>query len=834
MRSHDNASAAIPRYLLRSALSGGLAILWLLVSSAVSQTSSLAAAPSSKAEHDRAVALARAGNLDAALRIFESLVRARPGDVGIKRDYMVVLEWAGQAERAVKVFESLPPNEPLFVLTSAAASYRRLHRWTDALNLYREAAAHSPGNPTLRADEALTLTDMGRAEDALRLTITTLNTNPRSIDLLLAAGYAEMARHQPVDALRYEDEVLRLAPENKDALRERVYAIDEMGASHVALGLARQHPALFSDADLRRLEGNDAAELVRFGPIEAASEVNRFAATDEAIRHLDRLIARWSTLGDAAKSDILRAHFDRVVALHDRVRMKEVVAEYRSLVAAEIEVPTYALVSIGDAFLYLHEPATARDIFEQVLGRDPHSFDAKIGLYYSLVESEDFDRALALIDSVENSTPKWIYLKGEPIPLPNPARETADAAAAEARLSANDLVEAERRFSRLADAAPANASFLGDLADVYARRAWPRQAQAEYQLGQALDPTDPGLAVAAASNELTLRNYALAQAQEDDLIRRYPERLDAQRLAEEVDLHNRPELRISIDRAAGSSAGVSGGQGVVADTEIFSPPIAFNWRLYADETIGHQHEPEGIVTLLRTAVGLEYRIPDLIATAAASYNTFGTQIDGTADKPGAAVTASWDVDDHWRVAGDGEIFAAETPLRALRNGITANSLAVAATYRESELRQVTLGPSLMKFSDGNVHEGMTGQYQERLFTSPHVTIDGVVAVGADHNTRADAPYYNPRLDLSTTVGAEITHILYRRYNFVYDQRLSIAAGPYWERNFGTSAAGSVKYEQRVRTSDAFAIGAGVSVGRQTYDGNYETSVDLLLDLAWKF
>src|SRR3546814_6913858 len=91
------------------------------------------------------------------------------------------------------------------------------------------------------------------------------------------------------------------------------------------------------------------------------NEAERFVVADRAIARLDTLIARWRTEGDGAPEDIRRARLDRILAYHARFRMRDAVAEYESLRAQGVTVPPYVLAGVASAYLYLRQPAIARD-----------------------------------------------------------------------------------------------------------------------------------------------------------------------------------------------------------------------------------------------------------------------------------------------------------------------------------------------------------------------------------------------------------------------------------------------------------------------------------------
>ncbi|HYB10088.1 MAG TPA: poly-beta-1,6 N-acetyl-D-glucosamine export porin PgaA [Alphaproteobacteria bacterium] len=779
-----------------------------------------------RAAHERAVKLARSGDTASALAILQALAKKHPDDLGVIRDEMVVFGWAGRPSDVVRIFERLPHDEPDYVLASAARAYRDLKRFPDALKLYQEGVRRFPTNADFAAGEILVLTDMGETKAAFDKA-DAASARTSSVPMLLAAIYAANSLGRPVDALRFADQALAIEPRNREAKREQILAIERMGAPHVALELARESPDAVTPSDVRRLEGSDAAELVRFGSLEPPSEAERFAATDKAIARLDELIERFSKEGETARQDLLRARFDRMVAYRDRVRMTDVVKEYENLSASGVHIPSYALEATADAYIYLREPEMALELYQRVLESEPTSFSAALGRFYALVDLERLDEARDFIRKVDEEQPKWRWLKGDPGPLPNDPRQAADEALANADLYANDLEGAETKARALVDAAPANPSFRIILADVYAARGWPRRAAEEYEIAAALAPQDPAVEIPQGSNALALHAFEQAGSAESDAITRFPERRDAQRLAEEWEIHNRPEIDIAVNKTYESATTVNGGNGVAVDGRIFSAPFDYDWRAFAGEYIASQLVPEGHITDFRHAAGIEWRSGDFVASAEGNLNDYGR------DKFGGVLRGTWDIDDEWQLDGNGQLFSKDTPLRALKNKVTADSGSGSVTWRESESRSASLTAEGMNFSDGNLRGSLDGKFVQRLWAGPHVNLDGIVELAGSQNSLTDVPYYSPRHDFLGAAGIDATQIIERRYEFVWSHELVVKPGAYWEQGHGTTFAGSLTYQHKIKTGDDFEVSAGFQLGRQAYDSEFTNSLALILNLTWR-
>jgi len=795
-------------------------------------------------ERDDAVTLARQGDTTAALAILRRLQPMHPGDVGLARDLVAITAWSGDDRETVELFEKLLTGpQPDYVIAAVAGAYLHLGQSAEALVLYRQGLARTPGDPRFASGEIRAMTDLGRIVPALAQAESNLATRGDRIEILLAAGYAARAQKKPVLALGYLDRATTLDPANRQVTHDRIMAIDEMGAPQVARQLSDENPGVLSADEVRQIDGDTAAALVRWGVLEPPSEELRFAASDRAIAALDVLIARWTAADADAGRDLLRARFDRMVAYRDRVRMSEVVAEYEDLVRRDVAIPGYALVAAADAYLYLRQPEVARDLYLRGLAVDPNNPDTRLALFYAYVDLDDFEAAYREADSTAGQEPVWIYLDGLTVPVENPDQATSELTAAEARLYAGELADAHRRIAALANAAPNNTRYLSALANVYGARGWPRLAAEEYQISRALKPRNVTTEVGQALNELELREYPIVETAAADLMARFPESREAQRLDRLWQVHQMAEFSLDVEATPGGASSVNGGNGIAVEAQLYSPPIAYNWRGFGGTYLAHEQLPEGEgnVTLRQSALGIAYSGPDLEASVAGTLSAYGPDTGETLrsdideGRGGLRAEATWSLDDYLQIGADAEIFSRDTPLRAIGNGITANALSLQGTYRQSELRAIRVGGQVMDFSDGNQRSILDTAYTQRLVTRPHVTLDGILGLaGSANSADSNRPYYNPGRDALATAAASIQQDLYRRYELIWDHHLVLTPGLYWQQGFGTAPVASVLYEQRLRIDDVFDAGVGLNLGRQSYDGEYENAIAVLFSLTQRF
>ncbi|MGB4101304.1 MAG: poly-beta-1,6 N-acetyl-D-glucosamine export porin PgaA [Alphaproteobacteria bacterium] len=790
------------------------------------------------AERDGAVKSAREGDVESGLATLERLYNAHPDDIGLARDYLVVLGWAGKDKESVKVYRALGAGkQPDYVLESVARSYRNLKNPKEALAIYREALQREPNNLNLIAGEIRSLADAGEPKKAVVRAEEDMKKRGERVETLLAAAYAAKVKKAPVESVRYCERAVHLSPNNKMARHDLILAIADMGSPQVAQAMADAHPGVLSPAEYRRIEGDKAAAAVRWSPHEPASEADRFVATDRTIAKLDKMINNWSGKGKTAQADLNRARFDRMVAYRDRHRMQDVLDEHDRLKTEGVTIPPYAMAAVGDALLSKRQPRQARDVYQQVLAAQPNDFNTRVQLSYAHSELEDFDAAYKQIDGVVADQATWIHLKGMPEPLPNPTRESSELAAGYARIYAGDYVEANKRIGKMADSAPNNPRYRAALGTLYEARGWPRAAQEQFQVGKAvMHGQDRANEAGEARTNFDLYRFRDAETATKDLVARFPENEEVQRLARARKIHNMFELQVNADHAFRSSTAASGGSGTAVEGVLYSPPIYNNWRLFAGQIFAEEEEPnaEGTLDISRTMAGIEFRRNAVRLSVAPTYTRYDDVRTKNVERVGVRGEASWDINDRWNISGHGEMFSRDTPLRAINSGITADGGNINATYRASERRRIRLDIDAMYFHDRNWHTGVAGEYVERLWTRPHFKLDGIVNLAESHNTLdRNRPYFNPKQDILALGGLIANHTIYRRYDFEYSHNLTAKGGAYWQKDFGSDPAVLLRYEHSVQ-NDILAAKVGATFTRQDYDGKVEDNVSVLLNMLYRF
>jgi biofilm PGA synthesis protein PgaA len=777
-----------------------------------------ATAAAQDAERSAAVKLAREGQLEPAIAALEDLHRRYPGDIATAADLVTVLTWAGRNREALAVFDAIGAERaPYYAIEAAARAARNLGELARADADLALGLVRFPADRSMRALRVLVLTDAQRFEEARALFWPLLALDPQNVETLMAGAYLHAQSLDWGDSLRFYDEVLRQEPENLEALRGRALALSALRAPYQARALASETPGVLDAGTAARLEGTRTAMRLRWGELPNDDPAVGRAEIDRAIATLEAKIAELRAQPAPDPIALRRARIDLLVAYRNRSRMTDAVAVYEGLVRDGVTVPAYGRRSAAAAYLYLQKPEEAEALYRGVLAEEPDDLDtqfAQLGLFYSLIEQERYGDAYALIDALDKAEPPFREYPGSGGTFENPRKLEVAVPAALARYYGDQLGEAWARVSALADAAPAAVWLQGLKATVARARGWPRAALDIIEPWRTLGVDDTGLEVERAQALMDLSRYDEADPVIARLAARYPESKDVQDLMRRWDAYRSWELETRTDVGKGTEPTNEGTELTVA-TRLYSPPVGYHWRF----TLGYAYTfgdvQEGKVDLHRSSIGAEYRGPGLWA-----YGELA-DIAGTLNRLGGRLAAVFTPDDHWYIRASGEIFAQDTPLRAIKTGVTANSGGAGLTYRWHESRDVDVGWRFMGFSDGNDRHEVNLALAQRLIDVPRFDLIGRLEFYGSTNSQSDGAYFSPEWIASPAVTLIGEHVAWRRYRTSFVHALTVTVGATAQKGFDTKPIATASYEHRWRWDPRFELVYGVRGGSRVFDGDRE-------------
>jgi len=742
---------------------------------------------------ETAVEAARRGDYDSAISLLQALAQAAPSDTGIRFDLATVLQWAGRSGEATDLFESMRAAEaPEYVLSAMALAYRDQQRWADAARLAEEGGRRFPGS--------------GDWPLAARL----------------AEAGAALETGDQFAALRAYLSARLLAPDDEDLSREVSGILVQVGAPFAA--------DLHATSRDLGIEARQAATLVnRATAFPSLDPVHRFDRTDAALARLESLLADARAASPPDDGLVTRLRGDRIVALRDRERWVDVVGEVTALRQEGQPIPPYVREAEADALLALRHPGEARRGYEEVVAAEPRSRSARVGLFFALLEDERVSDALALVDAMAAEGGPKTWRGVAPVPADNADWLDAQALAAIARYYVGEYREAWRRLQPLVDGAPALSSLRSAKAEIANARGWPRLADEETHVAAVLTTPERSTEIALADVALARKRYDEARQRTSSLVSLFPGDQAVERLRRSVRSHDATELRLdSQSRTEQGDAEDRPGSGYDVRSALVAPTIGERWRLKAAYEFSQASPVEGVIRRTRYGAGVETDWPDASLDATVWVNK------GTLDRTGGRLAGTWEIGDHLQLAGEGERYSAETPLRATYYGISADGGALRASYSWDSATVASGALRRSWFTDGNDRIEASGFLTARVVERAGVSIDLRPELWWGSNTRTDAPYFNPHRSASADMGAVARHLLWRRYEQSLHQEFRLAVGAFAQEANPTRWTGSASYEHILKLTTESALYYGLGYARRVYDGLPVEDLRVWINLGHRF
>ena len=191
------------------------------------------------AQYHRAIQLAREGRHDQALTVLRQLTTNYPSRHDYLYDYITVLGWAGRYDEELAQTPHLHlADAPVYVLESLGHAARVTGDLDQAVTYYRLALKRQADSAPSVIGLAESLTNQGKAHNALAVLQPFIHRPPDNSDALTALANAYQSDNRLIDALAAYEGVLDTHPDDREAWRQRVFTIDRMGAAPRALNLA--------------------------------------------------------------------------------------------------------------------------------------------------------------------------------------------------------------------------------------------------------------------------------------------------------------------------------------------------------------------------------------------------------------------------------------------------------------------------------------------------------------------------------------------------------------------------------------------------------------------
>lgn len=802
-------------------------------------------ASSYRAEQDAAVAEARAGNVAKGLAVLEKLHERHPEDQYLLGDLLFLLQWNKEDAKAVEYSRRLRlGTAPPYAVEAGARALATAGKYYDCEQLLEKALAAQRRNPELLVTAALVFSDIGDAYKAVLLVDEAERSRTPGLGNRIEAVRARMG-YDRIMAMRDLRGAARTDAHGGRDARGVVLDLSAAGghreARAVAAGPEEGTRPPVSPERFHTLTVDAALESAFWGE---QSVIPRNLAERES--RLRQALALLAGLDDDPRcppqSDCrLQRDIARIQPLSDLGLAKEAAEQYEAVKGRAPVLSPPAQLAAAKAYMALRQPGKALEIYAAVIAaRDTYVpainqddlYRAQNGLFWAYLENEQLADALRQAESVRES---GLRPTGGRPPLEDTdwKKLDADTTLGYAWLYTGSLEKAERHFRDMADKAPADGDAQSGLAAAYLMRGLPRTALETVNRAQIFSPDDINLATHKANALMDAKDWRAAKAIIDDLNEYAPYSNEIRLLQRRWETRSLYEFRLESNWVSSIGNKLPGTTGRMQtpsfEWRLYSPPIGYDWRLYGGTAFATARYDEGRARQLLAFMGVEYRVPWVTANLEARYDDSGS------DEIGASLYGALTPGDHWSFPFSFERGSRDTPLRARNEGITADSYSLGARYYWNESRSARVNVQGMSFSDGNQRLGLDAGITQRVWQEFTHYLDATASVYAGGNSKdEDRPYFNPKAEVEA--GGSLTYgaVLWRHYDKALSHAATIGISGYGQRDYGVRPAFSVAYSQNLDWTDRFSVAYGAGFERRPYDGDQESTVNVFINMSWKF
>ncbi|WP_354446478.1 poly-beta-1,6 N-acetyl-D-glucosamine export porin PgaA [Ottowia thiooxydans] len=646
---------------------------------------------------------------------------------------------------------------------------------------------------------------------------------------------------EPYQALAAYRNVIKLQSERHDAQREASFLLAEQGGASAAFEDAKDiqhaHPGAFSALALATLEQQALAQRLRWavkardqrlGPARVA-EIDRVLVDQRSAQARLDAGAAQSTPQDADNWRTLRVRLqsDHMLALLERGRPAETIAQYETLLAADTELPAYALGVVARAMAQVRRSADAVPLFEKALADLPVSDDLSFGLVYAYLDTGRFDDAESLLKRMEDDTPATMRLAPE-AGRPNEQYSSVAGMDSLLQLYGDRPKIAQPRFVTLTGEAPLNSGFASGAALTERLREHPEAAVARFEALAANHPDNVSTRIGHVEALLNAGEFREARQRAEGVLADAP---DAHQVRE-MEIKRRSLVGAQLELSAEGSRGGTAlaGREWRADSRLSTGLIADAWRVFYDQSLGRGDTLEGSARLARGGLGLSWQQGRWLAEGVLQHSNAGPYRSSVAGR--IAYRAS----DAWRLSASYDGDSKELPWKARvvplgAQSIGARDFGASVTYLLNESRRFDLQWRRLDFSDGNLRDSFDFGWRERWISTPRFQLETRLGADTSHTRLQDVRYFSPSRDASAQIAVRGQWLSWKRDDRQFIQAVELAGGSYHQADFGRGPLWSLRYEHNWALGQKLTLRYGLSLGSHPYDGVNERQHGVFLNLS---
>ncbi|WP_048305594.1 poly-beta-1,6 N-acetyl-D-glucosamine export porin PgaA [Halomonas sp. PR-M31] len=769
---------------------------------------------------------ARQGQMDEAIDGLAKLY-ARTGDSTVLDDLIALRLRDGRNQEALDTCQNCSIDDYSSVsLEALGVAARRAGRLELALEFYQALTMREPNNLQGWLGLVLTNVDLENYEAASFALSRIEERVGRSADWAKARAYLAAQTDDTIAELQARQFILERQPQNEADIQALYRTAVTLGAADAAKRLMRKHPDAFTQADRLWLRFYDAQ-----GKLRLAEQLSEPQRAEQGLQELNVVIAS----KNAAEGLVQRAEYDKVVALTLLRRFQQAEDLAVDLEQRYGPLPNYLQKARADTLMGLHRPNEAAQLYEKLIVANPaQARDANNPLYspliYAYADAQRYDEAQAALDKWKREEPatRWDFTGTQRIPNPNydVIREMETSLIA---WRGNEN-RADERLSQQLNQAPGNAWLWQSQGDLKRWRGLPRSAERSYQrAAELMAPNDRREAeYGTLMSRLDRGQWRDTVATVKRKITQDPPSAARDELARELREQRAGGLIVEAKRGDSEGSGTQSSRDWTYSARLEAPRNDNGSRFFA-QRIGQFGEfDDKSLYAAYDAVGYELNLYPATLTLSAGR---GAQLNDDALFWGEL---NYALSDHWSGVVNVELNTAETPLRALRDGVNADLYGVEARYTRDKTGSGGIGLTFLDLDDGNLRRAVAATWEEALYRHDRWHVDGQVFLGTSWNDKVEASYFNPRRDASADGQIDISYLLPLGYRKAFVQTLTLGGGTYWQKSSGSDPTWQIGYQHGWELEPDLILTYGFSRQRSVYDGDPEYGNFVTAGFEWRF
>jgi tetratricopeptide (TPR) repeat protein len=715
--------------------------------------------------------------------------------------------------RYKKALEDLPAELQLLPFgfqLEVAWTFFKVKRYDEAIRVYQFILGKMPSSCLARIGLTYPLGAAGKIPEGHGILAKVFQEKCFETDALFAKAFLLEKERRLLEAMEVYDAILKMRPQNIEALKLRILNVATLGATSPA----QQESLRYGIKDkllLEFMDGNSAVDQLRWDKPEEAGKI------------LERQMQE--------DPDNLRARYDYIIALRKKDRMREVIDQYEKLKIQDPNPPYWVTATVADAYLYLEKPKTAIDYYKISL-KEQIEFYPLWGLFSTYQELRDWKNAEKTLQELEKflkqqKPSKWEKVEDVPtqgwfLTYEDKLREVLDYYEFAFKyletkgwflIYKDQLKEAEKYFTSYIEKGGRSSDFRNGLAHVHLWRGRPRLALEEFKI---IENTDPPYLAAQNGKVLALNTLNYKKEARDlsrKLLLNYPTDKHVQNTFDTLQVEDMNHFYTE----AGFMIEDRGAEEYWAKARL-TEPLSPLFRIFQEILWQQASDAEGRFNWNRAGLGCEWIVaPPLVWKQAVTFD-YQRWRDW-----GYYTTLQWRPTDPLQITLGYDSFSTHIPIRARTEGIEGQNAFGDVYYHESDLRDYGFTVGSTWYSDGNQNPYLKTFLTQNVLNKP----DFKIRVGAEfyYGTyqKRDVAYFSPSDEFSLMATGSFHWTHYAMHNKLFRSSLYSRLGTYKQSGNGFYPIGGLTYEQTIETSKTFSLLWSISWDHKVYDGD-STSV----------